>query len=550
MYKGKFDQKSKQTSASVEEILAQRNAAPAKRKAAPAPAPADEPEILRPRKSAPPKAAPIPQEAPQNPEPAPMPAAAQTAEAEGTPKAKQPKKAPRVGGAIFYTLYVMFILLFLAATFLGLSWLRDWLVDYEMAQPTVKAQQVYDQIFADPDWAALYDAAGIEDSSFVDIHQYAAYMEQKVGSAKLTYQETSAGLSGGRKYLVYLGEEKVAGFTLTGGETAINITDIPNWKLGAVELYFDRDNSVRLQKLSGHTAKINGVALDDSYTIQIATTKAEDYLPEGTTGVFSCIQEVTGLMGTPTVEIFDENGQPMEVVYDAQQNLYIEQTQANTMTQEQEKLAVKAIEAYSLWMIEQLTDRSKLAQYFDPSSDTYRSIVGISDQLVIQNYNDHEFTEAVVSDYCRYSDKLYSLHITQTMNIIRIDNSIKEFPIDCTLFFHEKSEGKWLVYEMVMEDVTEPVGKVRLTFKNGDNVLYSDFVKTNATSLVIPVVSAPEGKVFSGWVREDVDEKGNTTWNLVFTPDANGNVSLPDGSSLEPMTLLPLFEDAPAVEGE
>ena len=44
MYKGKFDQKNRGSSVSVEEIVAQRNAAPKRKRPAP---PMEEPEILR-----------------------------------------------------------------------------------------------------------------------------------------------------------------------------------------------------------------------------------------------------------------------------------------------------------------------------------------------------------------------------------------------------------------------------------------------------------------------------------------------------------------------
>ena len=85
------------------------------------------------------------------------------------------------------------------------------------------------------------------------------------------------------------------------------------------------------------------------------------------------------------------------------------------------------------------------------------------------------------------------------------------------------------------------VGKVRLTFMNGDTVLSSEFVKTDATELDTPLVSAPEGKVFIGWYRIDKYDNG-TTYTMVFDPDENGHVTIPNGTTLEPMTLYALFE--------
>ena len=114
---------------------------------------------------------------------------------------------------------------------------------------------------------------------------------------------------------------------------------------------------------------------------------------------------------------------------------------------------------------------------------------------------------------------------------------------DQTLFFRKQDTGKWLVYDATNADVNAPVGKVRLTFMNGDTVLSSDFVKTDATELDTPLVSAPEGKVFSGWYRIDEYENG-TTYTMVFNPDGSGHVTIPAGTTLEPMTLYALYEDA------
>ena len=121
--------------------------------------------------------------------------------------------------------------------------------------------------------------------------------------------------------------------------------------------------------------------------------------------------------------------------------------------------------------------------------------------------------------------------------------------MDSNLFFRKK-DGKWVCYEMTNEDVSQPVGKVRLTFMNGGALLSSEFYDSDCKQLQTPVVSVPEGKVFSGWVREDVDENGSKTLTVVFTPDETGLVTMSNGASLEPMTLYALFEPAPSEGGE
>lgn len=523
MYQGKFDNKHKKTDVDVHELLNQRNSAPQKKKpAAPAPAP----EAAAPAKK--------------------QKKAAAAVEVVVETPVKAEKKGPRMGGVIFYTFYFMFILLFFVASFFGLKWLQGWLADYEAAQPTVKCEQVFEELFADPDWAALYDMAGAEDSLFEGKDAYVSYMEAKVGNSELTYLETSAGLSNDKKYVVQLGDEKLATFTLTGEQEFI--TDIPDWQLGTVELFLTRNNSVRIQKMDGHTAYVNGVALDDSYTIQIASTSAEDYLPIGLTGVRMCTQEVTGLMAAPTVTVVDAEGNSKEVTYDEATNTYVEMTEANTISDEHRQLALEAVKTYCKWMIEEITNRGTVAKYFDSSSDVYKNIVSVAGQLWMQDHNGYKFVNDNVTDYAMYGDSIFSVRVSTSLMVTRTDGSVKEYAFDQSLFFNKKDNGKWLCYEMTNVDVSQPRGEVRLTFMDGNEVLTTGFYDTDASDLTAPVLSAPEGKVFAGWVLKGTDESGRTTLTLMFQPDDQGKVTLPEGTTLEPMVLHAYFQDASAVE--
>ena len=515
MYQGKFDNKNKKTSTDVYELLAQRNSAAEKKKSAPV---TQEAAPAKKTKKAAPET-PVVQEAPE-----------------------KKRKGKRMGGVIFYTFYFMFILLFFVATFFGLKWLQGWLVDYEAAQPTVKCQEVFQELFGDPDWGALYDMAGIEDSLFEGKDSYVAYMEEAVGDSQLTYMETSAGLSGDKKYVVQLDDLKIGTFTLVGEQEFI--TDIPDWELGEVELFVTRDQSIRIVKMDGHTAYVNGVALDDSYTIQIASTSAEDYLPIGLTGVRLCTQEVTGLMGTPEVLVVDDAGNSLEVSFDPETNCYTVRTEANTISEEHKELALETVKTYCKWMIEEITNRGTLAKYFDSSSDEYKDIVSVAGQLWVQDHNGYKFMNDSVTDYAMYGDRIFSVRVSTSLMVTRTDGSLREFAFDQSLFFNKKDNGKWLCYEMTNEDVSKPRGEVRLTFVDGGEVLTTGFYATDASDLTVPTLSAPEGKEFVGWAVKGVDESGRTTMTVIFQPDAEGHVT--NNTTLEPMTLIALFQDASA----
>lgn len=530
MYQGKFDSKNKRTTVDVSQLVAQRNSAPSQEQ------PPRQPVRENPPKTNPARAQqPLRQQNVRQSQPTRQPSGKRPPAAQAMPEKR--RKGPRLGGVIFYTLYFMFILVFFVATFFGLQWLQGWLTDYQAAQPTTKSQEVFEQLFSHPDWSALYDAAGIEDTPYEGKEQFVSYMENKVGDATLTFKETSAGLSGDKKYFVLLGDEKIASFTLSGQTAAI--TDIPDWELGGVELFFDRSETFYIQNVDGHTVEVNGVPLDDSHVIQIATTAAAERLPIGVTGTSTCTQEISDLMAVPTVTIFDKSGKSMEVSYDAETHTFTEQTEANTISDSEREAALNAAKTNCLFMIEKAS-KADIAKYFDTSSDVYSVIVNLGN-LWVQDNNGYRFTKEEVSDYARYSDDLFSAHVVLNLNVTRKDGTTKDFGYDQTLFFRKQDTGKWLVYDATNADVNAPVGKVRLTFMNGDTVLSSEFVKTDATELDTPLVSAPEGKVFIGWYRIDKYDNG-TTYTMAFDPDENGHVNIPNGTTLEPMTLYALFE--------
>ena len=546
---------------------AEKKAAPVKKeapakKAAPTPkdgegkkaAPAKKPADAAATKKAPAKKPAVIDEAPAAPakkaakkQPAPQ-------EAPAKPKKKQ-KKGPRVGSVIFYTLYFVFILVFFVALYFGLNWLHGWLTDFELSQPTLKAQQVFDEVFTNPDWGALYDSAGAQDSPYEGKAEYVTYMKNKVGDTPLTYMETSAGLDKSiKKYNVRLGSEKVATFTLKdrnySGDKSLNnlenITDIPDWVLGAVEVFFVREDVYNIVKLNGHTAYVNNVALDDSFTIQKATTRAEEYLPAGTTGFILETQQVTGLMEAPTVTVKDEKGNVMEVTYDEATKTYTERTEVNTMSDAEKEVALKAAQVSSLWMIEAIRDRGEVAKYFEPSSDAYNTIVK-STELWVQDYSGYEFVDQSVTDYARYSDNLFSVRVKMTLNVTRTNGTVKPWAFDQSMFFQKGDSGKWLCFESTNKNVSEPVGKVRLTFMQGETMLHTDFFETNTKEVITPNFSIPEGQVFSGWITIH-NEDGQTIYNLEFVPDETGVVKLPEGTTLKPMTLYALVQNASEVQ--
>ena len=557
MYQGKFDKKRKNPTMDIQEITASRNAASQKK------APAQEENVP----SAPQNAA-KKRSAAVTPDPyaarkasakeqivREQPARAAAPAAPVKKAAKEPaapkRRGPRLGGVIFYTLYFLFIFLFFVAVFFGLQWVQNWLVDYEAAQPTSKSAEVFHQLFDDPDWGALYDSAGISDTKYEGKEAFVTYMTNLVGDEELSYQLTSTGMSEDVKYFVKLGDKRLAYFTLTGGEKnqgLFNISaDIPQWTLGEVGLFYERANGYRIQTVDGHVPQINGIALTDDHIIQKSAMKNDDsgFLPVGVSTAKSSIYEITGLIAQPTITVLDSNNNEMVVNYDEATGMYVEQAETISISDEEKNVAIEALKVYARYGIREATS-VELGQYFDSASDAYKSITK-TDLTWTKGNNGISFDKDTVSNYCRYGDDSFSVYATTELTIKLTDGGTQTKSINSTLLF-AKTGGSWKVTKMTNANIAETVGKVRLTFMNGDTVLSNDFYDMESEKLATPLLSVPSGKVFSGWYRESVKADGSVEQFLVFVPDENGTVTIPSGTTLEPMVLYPLFEDAAAAE--
>ena len=249
----------------------------------PVPAAQEQPAILEEvRPAAPERKRPVPPEKKQpaetetwpvweEPEKVPAPAAEKKA-----PKAKK-KKGIRVGTIIFYFLYLLLIGAAAYGIHYALGLLNDWLVVYEASQPDTRSQEIFNELFAEPDWGKIYDMAGLEGTEFEGKEAYITYMEQLVGDQELTYSKTSAGLSGGEKYIVRAGDEKVATFTMENPIT--DELEIPQWDLSGVEAgFFTRDEDVTILTQPGRTVKLNGVTLGEEYIIKTTSSTVDEYL--------------------------------------------------------------------------------------------------------------------------------------------------------------------------------------------------------------------------------------------------------------------------------
>lgn len=445
------------------------------------------------------------------------------------------RKKPTKGAIVFYSLYGAGVLAFLIALLVILNPLKDWLVRYEAAQPNHKKQEVFAEIFKAGDWEELYRLAGLQDSKFEQAADFAAYMDKLVGEQDFVCLETSAGLSGDKKFIVKLKEEKIATFVLSGGGS--DGTQIIPWELKSMEVSLEKKTAVTVERLPGQTVYINGVALDDSYTIRrITADRAQAYLPEGQKSFYLEQQRVAGLWSDPKVEVKDAAGVDVPVSYNSETGVYTQTLPAQVATEEQKELALGAAKAYSKYMIN--ASDHKLSVHFDTESEAYQKILTY-EKWTMQSYQGYAFSEATYSDFYQYSEDCFSIVVNLKLNVTRPNGTVKEYPFHSTIVMTRNKMGVFKATAVTNLNIQELRQQVKLTLSCDGNT-QEIWVDTAQPKPQLPEITAPEGKVFKGWVMEELNENG-TTLTVVF--DENGVLSLPEEKTLDAVTLKPLFED-------
>jgi hypothetical protein len=97
---------------------------------------------------------------------------------------------------------------------------------------------------------------------------------------------------------------------------------------------------------------------------------------------------------------------------------------------------------------------------------------------------------------------------------------------------------------MTNADTQKIIERVYLAFYDGETLLSGTMIESDAPSLTLPEVTAPEGMILEGWVVQEDDGNGKITLTVVFHPTESGIINLPVGGKLEPMILYAHFKEA------
>lgn len=413
----------------------------------------------------------------------------------------------------------------------------QWNQQYQASLPDQKSAEAFSLLFKDPEWDLLYTMAGVEDTPFESRDTFVRYMTANAGDQRLNYMLMPQTNPLVCEYAVFHSKGVIGSFTMVGTEDAI-----PQWSLGNVAFSIRRTNSVTIRKAPDHIAYVNGVILDDSYIVRRTYTVAEDFLPEGVHGY--CLDElqVTGLMMEPLVTVTDASGNPIPMVYDSDTHTYSPmESKGDEIADSHVQFALDAAKANAAFAV-RATAFTDLRQFFDPNSNAYTAVCNTAPLLEgCASYTfDPSATE--VTNYRSYGNSLFSATVTLKLDVTMENGDAHSFDLSWHYLYKQNYTGNFLIIEISDQSFHTIREQVRLTFIHEGKVVETKMTDIHETTVKLPRVSPPEGKVAVGWAQKHTDAQGNETMAILFPLTANTVVQFPQGSTLEPMTLYAVYE--------
>lgn len=243
------------------------------------------------------------------------------------------------GIPVFYIVYIAFVVLFIGAVCVGLVFLNSMLAEYESVQPRYKAEEIFNEYFAEPDIAELIEMSSTQYAAFESQDKIIEYLDGQIKDKEITYSESSVkDENGNRAYNVLCGDARFAIFSI-GESEEVSEHGFTKFGLKDVKLTFSLpDNSYNFLIPEGYSLLANGVEVGEKYIAADPVPSDAYTLTAGKLGVRFVPYTVDGFLSAPVFEVKDRNGEICSYIFDEQSSVY---------KVEVEKVTVKVPEGYT-----------------------------------------------------------------------------------------------------------------------------------------------------------------------------------------------------------
>lgn len=324
---------------------------------------------------------------------------------------------------------------------------REWLADYEAAQPKYEVQRIFERYFESPDAAELIAVSGDKPAfkapdTFDDaVKRYAESIEGK----KMTFGYVAG--SDRKKVNVKADGKRVARFSIKEKEEKSKYGRTL-YELDGIDLFFEEPNEyVSVALPQTFTAYAGGMELTDEYLISSdVKDDPRDFVPEGAFFFTYKAYMVTGLYNMPEITVKDRDGNDVPLQYDEEQRLYsCRYEYSEELKQQYSDYVLEAMKHYAIYIQDDARFKT-VAGYLDPDTDLYRNIYENPGSFVWE-HDGYFFENEQTSDFFDYGGVIscnvkFDHHLTKKGRDDYVDKC------DYTLYLHLK-DGEYKIYYML-----------------------------------------------------------------------------------------------------
>ena len=346
---------------------------------------------------------------------------------------------------VFYTVYFTLILLFIAALLTAVCIVREYLADYESAQPQYEAQRVFEKYYGSSDYSALLEAVEATVTPFESSESVRQYLLEITSGKEISYTEITTGLDRAHKYIVKADDIKFSSFILEEGDTTTP-KGFPLYECTSMEIYTAGGESVTVSAPLGYTVYINDVPLDASY---LTGKQTEDvsckYMPSGVSGIIFAEYRVEGLYYPPnSVRILSGSGKECTVEQSGEGEFSTGILYDGELASAYSEYVIQAAQAIAAYM-QNDGKFSAVSPYIDAESELYVNLKTAETYFVV-DHSSYSFEDVRASEFCQYDENTFSCRVSFTHVLKRTGSKDYKDYIDTT-FFLRRSGDKFLIYD-------------------------------------------------------------------------------------------------------
>ncbi len=357
--------------------------------------------------------------------------------------AKMKKRFP-----IFYIVYFVCIAIVVALVHYGLGIVKEYLADYESAQPQYEAQRVFEKYYTDGSFDELVAMCEITVSPYETKDAVIRYLSEFTKDKEITYSAITTGLDTSIRYIVKADDIKFSSFTLYESEKKTDL-GFTLYEASDFELYCSGNESASITAPKGYLPYVNGVLLDESaLTGEEVRDKTCDFMPEGVEGIVYLSYAIDGLYFSPSdVSATTSDGRTCVVRQLEDGSFYTDILYDETLAAAQTAYVTEAAQAIAKYMQNDAYFYVPAA-YIDPDSALYENVRTSLTYFAISHVS-YSFEDTSVTEFYQYNEDTFSCRVSFT-HVLKYSqySGLEDYKdyIDTTYFFRRVGD-KFLMYD-------------------------------------------------------------------------------------------------------